>query len=631
MFSFYGCDDENNLLSEENGKPETIDSIPAVDSVQISIVFNCDSLSLHVGESDTIIAIVKNGDVIVDCNVLWSTDSAQVVAVDTNGIVTALSVGTAVITAKYQDVNATCKVTVSEQPIMYEYVDLGLSVMWATFNVGATKPEEYGDYFAWGETETYYEDGYAQEDPQKHWKDDKTDGYVWASYKWGNEDNKNLNKYNTNNGYGMVDNKITLDLEDDVVHEKWGGEWRMPTKTEQNELFDHCTWVWIKENDVTGYRVTSKIPGFTDKSIFLPAAGSRDLNLNGAGYCGQYWSSSLSDYSPFYASFIVFDEHFICSDRYNRSGGRSVRPVCPSKEWLSHISLSLNKDSLILFPLKPHHSTEKLDVSFRLDGEEYTFTDELTWESDDSTIVMVDENGNVQAISNGTAHIRVTWRSISVQCKVIVTDDESKISHEYVDLGLSVKWATLNVGALKPEEYGDYYAWGEVETKTEFTWENYIFRKSGESNDDIRFTKYNYDREFGDVDNKSILDLEDDVAHVKWGGSWRMPTKQEQDELRTDCTWTKTTLNGINGYLVTSKKSGYTDRSIFLPAAGSIVGTDKITETYNSAPVGFYWSSSLGIEMRPFCAWYGSFGSAEGVSGRAWCRYYGQTVRPVCP
>ena len=206
-------------------------------------------------------------------------------------------------------------------------------------------------------------------------------------------------------------------------------------------------------------------------------------------------------------------------------------------------------------------------------------------------------------------------------------------TYEYVDLGLSVKWATCNVGATNAEEFGDYFAWGETETKTEFTWENYKFRESGDSDSNIKLTKYNNKREYGIIDNKETLDLEDDVAYVKWGGNWRMPTKDEQDELRKDCTWTKTTLNGINGFLVTSKKSGFTDRSIFLPAAGGIAGTERtIEQTYNPNRewIGFYWSSSIGGRAS-ILAWYGSFGSFEGVSVHDCNRYIGHTVRPVCP
>lgn len=196
---------------------------------------------------------------------------------------------------------------------------------------------------------------------------------------------------------------------------------------------------------------------------------------------------------------------------------------------------------------------------------------------------------------------------------------------QMVDLGLSVKWASWNVGANNPWEYGDYYAWGETETKSSYTWTNYKFRTSGDSYDNVKFSKYNTSSSCGTVDNKTTLDPEDDVAHVKWGGSWRMPTKYEQDELRTNCTWTWTTLNGVNGYLVTSNKAGYNDRSIFLPAAGISDGTDL----YSVGSQGYYWSSSLDTGY-PYVA-YSLYFYSDYVDWNGSNRYYGQSVRPVCP
>lgn len=198
----------------------------------------------------------------------------------------------------------------------YEFVDLGLSVKWATCNVGATKPEEYGDYYAWGETET------------------KTD-YSWSTYKWCNGSNTTLTKYNTNSSYGTVDNKTTLDPEDDVAHVKWGGTWRMPTKAEQDELLNNCTWKWYGKdntefNGVAGYKVTSNIEGYKDCFIFLPAAGYlRDTSFYGVGYYGNDWSSSLSSDAPDRAWKLDFRSGFRDTSHNYRNDGRSVRPVCP--------------------------------------------------------------------------------------------------------------------------------------------------------------------------------------------------------------------------------------------------------------------------------------------------------------
>lgn len=190
-------------------------------------------------------------------------------------------------------------------------------------------------------------------------------------------------------------------------------------------------------------------------------------------------------------------------------------------------------------------------------------------------------------------------------------------NHEYVDLGLSVKWATCNVGASKPEEYGDYFAWGETQPKTTYDWSTYKWCNGSYNT----LTKYNNSSSYGTVDNKTQLELSDDAARANWGGSWRMPTRAEQDELRENCTWTWTTQNGVNGYKVTSKKNG---NSIFLPAAGHRSGSSL----YDAGGDGLYWSSSL-YSGSPSRAYDLGFGS-DSVDWNYLSRYFGFTVRPVC-
>ena len=192
--------------------------------------------------------------------------------------------------------------------------------------------------------------------------------------------------------------------------------------------------------------------------------------------------------------------------------------------------------------------------------------------------------------------------------------------HEWVDLGLSVKWATCNVGASSPSEYGDYFAWGETSPKSDYSWEDYKFRVSGDSYDNVTFSKYNTKRGRGSVDNKTRLDLSDDTARANWGGKWRMPTKAEFNELRSNCTCTWTTQGGKNGYKVTSKKNG---NSIFLPAAGYQSGASVRRAGSN----GDYWSSSLNTGL-PGNAWnlyFDSYGFYADLSYRS----DGRLVRPV--
>ena len=188
----------------------------------------------------------------------------------------------------------------------HEYVDLGLSVKWATCNVGATKPEEYGDYFAWGEVEP-------------------KETYNWSTYKWCNGSYYTQTKYCTNSDYGTADNKTILEAADDAAHVNWGGSWRMPTDAELTELREQCTWTWTTQNGVNGYKVT----GSNGNSIFLPAAGYRyDSSFSRAGSIGDYWSSSLNTAYPDYAYVFGFNSGHVGRSHNSRYFGHSVRPVC---------------------------------------------------------------------------------------------------------------------------------------------------------------------------------------------------------------------------------------------------------------------------------------------------------------
>lgn len=222
----------------------------------------------------------------------------------------------------------------------FEYVDLGLpsGTKWAKCNLGAATETDFGDYYAWGDVETYYEAGYAQEHPQEHWKSGKTDGYVWANYKWSNGTMNTQTKYCTNNDNGTYDGLTILVPEDDAAHVKLGGNWRMPTREEQDELGANCVWNWYLNGNsefggIAGFKVTSKIDGYTDRFIFLPANGSRvGTNFNEAGSCGAYWSSSLAINAPYYAwcfAFYSSDMNDIHAWNLYRDEGMSIRPVFP--------------------------------------------------------------------------------------------------------------------------------------------------------------------------------------------------------------------------------------------------------------------------------------------------------------
>ena len=167
------------------------------------------------------------------------------------------------------------------------------------------------------------------------------------------------------------------------------------------------------------------------------------------------------------------------------------------------------------------------------------------------------------------------------------TDSHIEFGHEHVDLGLSVNWATCNIGAGSPEEYGDYYSWGELEPKAEYTHVNYKLLEPGSDRSYLNLTKYNYH------DNIITLEPSDDVARDKWGGSWRLPTKAEFDELMANSHFEPVTINGSDGYKVTSMVAGYTDRSIFLPLAGYCMQMLENHILAGDGMVGRYWSSSV--------------------------------------
>ena len=210
-------------------------------------------------------------------------------------------------------------------------------------------------------------------------------------------------------------------------------------------------------------------------------------------------------------------------------------------------------------------------------------------------------------------------------------DFESKVlefaTPGIVDLGLSVKWAACNLGAEEPEEYGGYYQWAGTtdvsSTSIYLHFSNCPYHTG--SSADSGWTKYNTISSYGTVDNKTVLEAEDDAAHVILGGKWRMPADAEWTELRntSNCSWTWTTINGVNGYKVQSLKRGYTDNYIFLPAAGS-----RQNGSLNGAGSdGEYWSSSLRMSTSS-TAWAVFFDSSE-VNSLISRRYFGHSVRPV--
>lgn len=209
---------------------------------------------------------------------------------------------------------------------MREYVDLGIvvggkKIKWATCNVGAAKPEDYGDYFAWGETRGY---------------DRGKTVFFWGTYKWmlsGQSDWKCITKYtvadNQTSGIWydgstfVGDNKTVLEFEDDAARANWGGSWRMPTYAEMEALMA-LSKEWGTYEGVNGYKFT----GSNGNTIFLPAAGLRfNTDLRDAGSRGYYWSSSLQENVSYFALLLFFKSGGPDSGGADRCFGLPVRPV----------------------------------------------------------------------------------------------------------------------------------------------------------------------------------------------------------------------------------------------------------------------------------------------------------------
>lgn len=249
------------------------------------------------------------------------------------------------------------------------------------------------------------------------------------------------------------------------------------------------------------------------------------------------------------------------------------------------------------------------DAKFVLPGTEVTIVatpdkdcDFVGWFIDDAET----------AVSTDAEYTFIVNENVSLTAKFVIRPING---YEWVNLGLpsGIKWATHNVGATKPGEYGSYYAWGETEEKEYYDWSTYKWCNGSENT----ITKYCTDSNYGSVDNRIELDLEDDVASVKWGGSWRMSTFVEVQELLIYCTWRRATLNGVTGYYVT----GLNGNSIFLPATGYRYG-DRV-EARGS--YGYYWSSSLSKNDGAFI----QFSSEVKKGWSTFNRCVGVTVRPV--
>ena len=519
------------------------------------------------------------------------------------------------------------------QPVEVECVDLGLSVNWAAVNVGANAPEEYGQYLSWGGKE------------EKEW-------YSWSYYEFGTS-KSSLTKYNTSDGLN------TLEATDDAATAMYGSEWRLPSRAEFQELIDYCKIDYnATENGVPGVRITSRVQGYEGNSIFFPAAGyKQDGNTQGEGSVIALWTNeclvggfmSLPEYA-LTADFVVGGSY--SSSTALRYLGRCIRAVTINQDYEEPV---LVPDTVATFEggyelyLKPTELWANNSAWFAIYAENSN-TETSQW------ITLADTNNDsiyegvlpegawtgFAFCSLNPATTEASWEnvwnqtaqftrdSINNQCTITGTDENNiatcewsvyvapaEPSIEYVDLGLSVYWATVNVGATAPEEYGYYVSWGELEEKEWYSWSYYKFGTSKSS-----LTKYNK------TDKQATLEAVDDIATVEYGEGWRMPSKAEFTELFENCNIEYTASeNGVNGIRLTSKVAGYEDKSIFIPAGGYKQDNGVMSEGSaaclwtNQCMIGGFSMPEYGFSVN-----ISVLGSYETPTAY---RYFGRNVRAV--
>lgn len=417
-----------------------------------------------------------------------------------------------------------------------EPIDLGLSVKWASWNVGASSVEEYGGLYGWG-------------DPT---------GTA------------------TGNGPGVSAGGEISGTEYDIAQAKWGDSWRMPTKDEMEELVSKCTRVSATRNGISGVDIT----GPNGNTIFLPNGGSRNgTTIENQGLSSMYWSGSGALFSYGYTDKAYYMTAGSRVDAYYCSSGYSVRPVS------DFVTVGETSISGISGTGASVSSSITSNEGLAIVEKGFCYSYLKTPTTDDSKIVSVVGGNGIEAdLSDLVPNSQYYVRAYAINSKggtvygdklEFVTKDEFPVG-EAVDLGLSVKWADMNIGASKPEDYGGYYYWGYTGM-----WSDYYDPDGVNTSEDIRGTEY-------------------DIAHVKWGGSWRLPTLEQINELLSQCTLFWTSQNGVNGLLVT----GPNGNTIFLPAAGH--------REYNfikNPEEGNYWSSNV---------W-------DRFPGNAYCLFFGDT------
>ena len=476
---------------------------------------------------------------------------------------------------------------------------------WAECNVGATKPEEYGYYFWWGDTV-----GYQRVGSSLNAVDGSRTGFSFSSGNCPTYD-KSTSQLQSE---GYIDSTGNLVAAHDAATAHLGAPWRMPTSSEIDALISNCDTTWTTRNGVYGRLVTGR-GAYASRSIFLPAAGyGSGSNLCVSGSYGNYWSSMPQSGDSDYAWCLGFNSSSFGGRRYPRCYGQSVRPLRgPSGSETTVFTVTVTGGT----GSGSYASGTLVTVTANVPETGYKFAG---W------------TGAGAAYLSNTNSTTVTLTVPAQDVSLIAT---------YTELGgvqlweNGPYWAQCNVGATKPEENGYYFWWGDTVGYKHVggSWNAVDGSRTGYSFSGCpTYKKTTVQLQLaGYIDSTGNLVAAHDAATAHLGAPWRMPTLQEISNLVNKCNTIWTTRNGVYGRLVTGR-GAYALRSIFLPAVG--IGYRSDLDYFGSD--GSYWSSTADsryIDPNPvsgrYPAWGLDFSSGSFDRSGGCYRDYGRSVRPL--
>lgn len=447
-----------------------------------------------------------------------------------------------------------------------QLIDLGLSVNWADRNLGAVSPKDKAIEWLVG---------------------------------WGDVTAKNVS---TNLKWYPVENMTADNISDgnyDIVKQYYGSPWRLPTDEEMQELIDGCTWTYVNDadNDSVGFVGVSKT---NSEKIFLPASGHRVATAYEE--VNYYWSGTLNENNrekAFVMKLVASDQVTPTLDDVRRYMGCAIRPV--NGELTINVSITAGEAYAL------NTTTATIDVQLgdsyaaysSLEyGVYYSTNNDLNVESGRLCVssTEVSNDGKHSFVLNNlspgvtyyyTPYVIVRGKTVSPENGKYFCTPRYPVP-EIVDMGLSVKWASFNVGASAPKQIGNYIGWGDA-TGT---------LTSTRSDDYARGNNSSY---IGG--NKDY-----DVAQATWGLKWRMPKKEEFEELfnEDNCTVVQNTAD--NYFAITSKKTGNT---IILPAGGAITTYSPSEVSYLN--YAFYWTAEANTSSDRLPI-YGLFNTPTSIS-----------------